>query len=153
MRTWAEVDDRAARVAGALAAAGLGHDVAKVGLYLYNGPEYLEAQLGILKGRGVPVNINYRYRDQELVYLLENSDAEALVFHSSLADRVERVAAQLGALQAARPGARRRQPARRRRRRLRGRSSPGRPDAAHRPARPRTSSCSTRAARPACPRA
>ena len=96
-RTWAEVDDRAARIAGALAAAGLG-PTAKVGLYLYNGPEYLEAQLGILKGRGVPVNINYRYRDQELVYLLENSDAEALVFHSSLADRVERVAAQLGAL-------------------------------------------------------
>ncbi|MET0457773.1 MAG: AMP-binding protein, partial [Ilumatobacteraceae bacterium] len=96
-RTWAEVDGRAARIAGALAAAGLG-PTAKVGLYLYNGPEYLEAQLAILKGRGVPVNINYRYRDQELVYLLENSDAEALVFHSSLADRVQRVAAQLGAL-------------------------------------------------------
>ncbi len=97
VRTWAELDDRGARIAQALTTAGLGVQ-SKTGLYLYNGPEYLEAQLGILKSRGVPVNINYRYRDQELVYLLENSDAEALVFHSSLADRVGRVAADLGAV-------------------------------------------------------
>jgi fatty-acyl-CoA synthase len=93
-RTWAAFDDRAARVATALVGAGLTTQ-SKVGLYLFNGPEYLEAQLGILKMRGVPVNVNYRYRDQELVYLLTNSDAEALVFHSSLADRVGRVAAEL----------------------------------------------------------
>jgi fatty-acyl-CoA synthase len=97
VRSWSALDDRAARVAAALTAAGLTTQ-SKTGLYLYNGPEYLEAQLGILKSRGVPVNINYRYRDQELVYLLENSDAEALVFHSSLADRVGRVAGDLGAV-------------------------------------------------------
>ena len=97
VRSWAQFDERASRVAGALRAAGLTTQ-SKVGLYLYNAPEYLEAQLGTLKARGVPVNINYRYRDQELVYLLENSDAEALVFHSSLADRVGRVAADIGAL-------------------------------------------------------
>ena len=97
VRTWSAFEDRAARMASALAAAGLTTQ-SKTGLYLYNGPEYLEAQLGVLKGRGVPVNINYRYRDQELVYLLENSDAEALVFHSSLAERVARVAADIGDL-------------------------------------------------------
>ncbi|HEU4840375.1 MAG TPA: AMP-binding protein [Ilumatobacteraceae bacterium] len=97
VRSWSAFDDRAARFAAALRAAGLTTQ-SKTGLYLYNGPEYLEAQLGVLKGRGVPVNINYRYRDQELVYLLENSDAEALVFHSSLADRVGRVVGDLGAL-------------------------------------------------------
>jgi 3-oxocholest-4-en-26-oate---CoA ligase len=43
--------------------------------------------------RGVPVNVNYRYLDDELWYLLDNSDAEALVFHSSLGDRVARVVA------------------------------------------------------------
>ena len=38
--------------------------------------------------RGVPVNVNYRYLDDELWYLLDNADAEALVFHRSLGDRV-----------------------------------------------------------------
>ncbi len=90
-RTWRQFDDRAARLAAAFVGAGLGVQ-GKVGFYLFNGPEYLEAQLAALKCRGVPVNINYRYRDQELAYLLENSDAEVLVFHSSLADRVARVA-------------------------------------------------------------
>jgi fatty-acyl-CoA synthase len=89
-RRWSEYDDRAARVAAAFDAAGLGHD-SKVGLYLYNGNEYLEAQYGAFKMRGVPVNVNYRYLDDELWYLLDNSDAEALVFHTSLGDRVARV--------------------------------------------------------------
>jgi fatty-acyl-CoA synthase len=93
-RTWAEYDERAARIASALTAAGLGHD-SKIGLYLYNGTEYSEVQFGAFKMRGVPVNINYRYLDDELRYLLDNSDAEALVFHSSLADRVARVVGEL----------------------------------------------------------
>jgi fatty-acyl-CoA synthase len=41
--------------------------------------------------RGVPVNVNYRYLEDELVYLLDNSDAEALLFHGSLGDRVAKV--------------------------------------------------------------
>jgi fatty-acyl-CoA synthase len=92
--SWTEYDDRAARMAAAYAAAGLGPD-SKVGLYLYNGNEYLEAHFGAFKMRGVPINVNYRYLDEELCYLLDNSDAEALVFHASLADRVERVRARL----------------------------------------------------------
>ena len=84
-RTWSAFDDGAALVASAPVAAGLTTQ-SKVGLYLFNSAEYLEAQLGVLKMRGVPVNVNYRYRDQELAYLLTNSDAEALVFYSSLAD-------------------------------------------------------------------
>jgi len=92
--SWTEYDDRAARMAAAYAAAGLGPD-SKVGLYLYNGNEYLEAHFGAFKMRGVPINVNYRYLDEELWYLLDNSDAEALVFHASLADRVERVRARL----------------------------------------------------------
>ena len=71
-------------------AAGLGHD-SKVGLYLYNCNEYLEAQYAAFKLRAVPVNVNYRYLDDELWYLLDNADAEALVFHTSLGDRVARV--------------------------------------------------------------
>jgi fatty-acyl-CoA synthase len=89
-RSWSEYDDRAARMAAAYSAAGLRPD-SKIGLYLYNGNEYLEAQFGGFKMRGVPVNVNYRYLDEELWYLLDNSDAEALVFHSSLGERVARV--------------------------------------------------------------
>jgi fatty-acyl-CoA synthase len=69
-----------------------------VAQYLYNGAEYVESYFAALKGRGTPVNVNYRYLDDELLYLLENSESEALVFHSSLADRVARVAARAGRL-------------------------------------------------------
>ena len=93
-RTWTEYDDRAARLAQAMVDAGLGHD-SKVGLYLYNSNEYLEAHYAAFKFRGVPVNVNYRYLDEELWYLLDNSDAEALFFHSSLGDRVARVVDRL----------------------------------------------------------
>ncbi len=89
-RTWTEYENRAARLAQAFSEAGLGKD-SKIGLYLWNGNEYLESQFAGMKIRGVPININYRYLDEELLYLLENSDAEALVFHTSLSDRVARV--------------------------------------------------------------
>jgi len=89
-RSWREYESRAARLAALLTDAGLGRD-SKVGLYLWNGNEYMEAQFAALKIRGVPININYRYLDDELLYLLENSDAEALFFHRSLGERVARV--------------------------------------------------------------
>lgn len=89
-RTWTEYEARASKLSAALGAAGLARD-SKLGMYLYNGNEYLETQFAGMKLRGVPVNVNYRYLDDELLYLLDNSDAEALVFHSSLGDRVARV--------------------------------------------------------------
>ncbi len=92
--TWAQYDERAARMAATFDASGLGPN-SKIGLFLYNGNEYLEAHYGAFKMRGVPININYRYMDEELWYLLDNADAEAIVFHSSLGDRVERVRERL----------------------------------------------------------
>jgi 3-oxocholest-4-en-26-oate---CoA ligase len=89
-RSWREFDDIAARLAGSFVAAGLGPG-SKVAEYLFNSPEYLEVYTAALKMRAIPVNINYRYLDDELLYLLDNSDAEVLVFHSSLGDRVARV--------------------------------------------------------------
>jgi fatty-acyl-CoA synthase len=88
--TYVAYDDAAARFAGALEAAGVGEG-AKVGLYLYNCPEYLMAQHGAFKHRATPINVNYRYLDDELCYLLDNCDAEVLVFHSSLGSCVGRV--------------------------------------------------------------
>lgn len=97
--TWAEYDDRAARLAQALLDLGLGPD-SKVALYLYNGIEYVVSQYAAFKIRAVPVNVNYRYTDNELLYLLDNSDAEVLIFHRSLGDRVERVRARATKLRA-----------------------------------------------------
>jgi fatty-acyl-CoA synthase len=88
--TWREFDDRAARLAAAFTAAGL-EPGAKVASYLYNCNEYSEGVYATFKMRGVPVNVNYRYLEDELVYLLDNSDAEALLFHGSLAERVAKV--------------------------------------------------------------
>jgi 3-oxocholest-4-en-26-oate---CoA ligase len=96
-RTWAEFEERAARLAAAFTAAGL-QPGSKVGLLLYNGPEYYEGFLAALKARMVPININYRYVDDELVYLLGDSDAEALIFHASLGDTVGRVAGRVSDL-------------------------------------------------------
>lgn len=92
--TYAAFDDASARFAGGLEMAGVAEG-AKVGLYLHNCPEYLIAQHGAFKHRAVPINVNYRYLDAELCYLLENCDAEVLVFHSSLGECVGRVRDQL----------------------------------------------------------
>ncbi|MCB0969870.1 MAG: AMP-binding protein, partial [Ilumatobacter sp.] len=89
-RTWTELDDRAARLAAALVAAGVAPGTA-VAQYLYNSPEYLETTFAAFKVRAVPVNVNYRYLDDELLHLLEDSEARVLVFHASLGDRVARV--------------------------------------------------------------
>lgn len=87
---WRSFDERAARIAAAFSAAGLKPN-AKVASYLYNCNEYTEALYGTFKMRGVPVNVNYRYLEDELVYLLDNSDAEALLFHGSLGDQVAKI--------------------------------------------------------------
>ncbi|MGH9018540.1 MAG: AMP-binding protein [Acidimicrobiales bacterium] len=96
-RTWAELDDRGARLAAVLGDAGVGPG-ARVAQYLYNAVEYIETYVGTVKARAVPVNVNYRYVDDELAYLLNDSGAEALVYHASLADRVARAAPRAGAL-------------------------------------------------------
>ena len=93
-RTWREFDERAARIAHLLHAHGVGAD-AKVGIYLHNSNEYLEAQYGVFKVRGVPVNVNYRYRAEELVYLLDNADAEAVFFQGCYAARIGEIRRRL----------------------------------------------------------
>jgi len=92
--TYRDVDVRASRISAALADAGLGVQ-ARVAIDLFNCNEWLESLYACLKGRFVPVSINYRYLDDELAYLFENSDSEALIFHASLGERVVRVARRL----------------------------------------------------------
>ena len=85
--TWREYDQRAAKLATLLTNAGLGDD-SKVGLYLHNSNEYLESQYSVFKIKGVPRNVNYRYKEEELIYLLENSDSEAIFYQSCYAEQI-----------------------------------------------------------------
>ncbi len=92
--SWRDFDDRAARLASLYQAHGLDAD-AKVGIYLHNCAEYLEAQYAAFKISGCPINVNYRYRADELVYLLDNADAQAVVFQGCYAGRIEEIRARL----------------------------------------------------------
>ncbi len=88
--SWAEFERRASGLARGLLDAGL-LEQSKVAQYLYNCPEYLETVYASFKAGLVPVNTNYRYQDRELLYLWDNSDTEAIVFHGVFTERVERL--------------------------------------------------------------
>ncbi len=93
--SWSQAEQRSSRLAGLLEDAGL--DVqAAVAIDLYNSNEWLESYYGIVKGRQVPVSINYRYLDDELAYLFENSGSQALIYHASMGPRVVEVARARG---------------------------------------------------------
>jgi acyl-CoA synthetase (AMP-forming)/AMP-acid ligase II len=90
--TYAELDREANRLAHFLANRGV-RAGEHVGMYLYNGHEYLVAMLAAFKIRAVPVNVNYRYVEEELEYLLKDSDLVALFYQRELADRLAAVRA------------------------------------------------------------
>jgi fatty-acyl-CoA synthase len=86
-RTWAEFDRRADGVARTLLDNGAQRQD-KVAQYLYNCSEYLESVFATFKAGLAPVNTNYRYVDDELVYLWDNADVVAVVFHGTFTDRI-----------------------------------------------------------------
>ena len=88
--SWEEFEKRSASLAKTFSEKGLKRD-SKVAFYCYNGPEYLEGQFAAFKIRAIPANVNYRYLDEELAYILNNADAEAILFDSSLTERVDSV--------------------------------------------------------------
>jgi fatty-acyl-CoA synthase len=85
--TYGEVEERAARLAAGLAELGVVPDT-KVALFLHNCPEYMECLFALSKLRAVPANVNFRYLGDELAQLVENADADVLVYHRSLRERV-----------------------------------------------------------------
>ncbi|MFJ6513562.1 acyl-CoA synthetase [Streptomyces sp. NPDC091406] len=91
--TYAELDAAANRIAHHLVDAGI-RPGEHLGLHLYNGVEYLQTVLGALKARIVPVNVNYRYVEEELVYLYRDADLAALVFDGEFDERVAAAAPQ-----------------------------------------------------------
>ena len=109
--SWAQVTERTRRLANYLRSRDLGcHQERRalknfesgqdhLGIYLYNCPEYLEAMIGSYKARVAPFNVNYRYVDDELVYLLNDADARALIYDARFAANVERVRGKLPRLE------------------------------------------------------
>ncbi|GAA1305067.1 acyl-CoA synthetase [Planotetraspora silvatica] len=95
--TYAELDAQANRLAHHLAAQGVRRGQ-HVGIQLYNGLEYITALLAALKIRAVPVNVNYRYVEAELVYLYRDSDIVALLFDVEFDGRVAAAAPEAPAL-------------------------------------------------------
>ncbi|GGY57847.1 acyl-CoA synthetase [Streptomyces omiyaensis] len=85
--TYSELDEAANRLAHHLLGAGV-RPGEHLGLHLYNGVEYLQTVLACLKARIVPVNVNYRYVEEELVYLYRDADLAALVYDAEFTDRV-----------------------------------------------------------------
>ena len=92
--TWGQFDARTNALAADMLAAGLTHQ-SKVAEYLYNCPEYLETYIAAFKGGFVPANTNYRYGPEEVTYLFDNSDAEAVVFHAAFVPLVESIRGNL----------------------------------------------------------
>jgi acyl-CoA synthetase (AMP-forming)/AMP-acid ligase II len=95
--SYSAADARANRLAHALGARGIGPGD-HVALYLHNGTEYLESMLAAFKLRAVPINVNYRYVEDELRYLLDNSDAAAVVFDREFTPKLASIRADLPGL-------------------------------------------------------
>ena len=105
--TWGEITDRSRRLANYLLTRGVivptgrefldGHETGQdhLGIYLYNGNEYLESMLGAYKARVAPFNVNYRYVAEELVYLLTDAKCRALVYGGAFAPTLASIRDQL----------------------------------------------------------
>ncbi len=89
-RTYAEMEERANRLAHHLAANGIGRGD-HVGIYAYNSVEWVETALAVFKLRAVWININYRYVEDELRYLFANADLKALIHQREFSERVAKI--------------------------------------------------------------
>jgi acyl-CoA synthetase (AMP-forming)/AMP-acid ligase II len=88
--TFRELDARANRLAHHFTSIGIGPGD-HVGCHMMNGTEYLETMIGLFKIRAVPVNVNFRYVEDELLYLYEDADLVGVVYDTVFADRVSSV--------------------------------------------------------------
>ncbi len=105
--TYTQVAERSRRLANYLIGRGVrvhrerselqGHESGQdhVALYLYNGNEYLEGMLGAFASRSAPLNVNYRYVEEELLYLFANSQAKVLIYHAEFAPNVASIRKKL----------------------------------------------------------
>jgi 3-oxocholest-4-en-26-oate---CoA ligase len=95
--TYAELESRANRLAHWLAAKGV-QPGQHVGLYLTNSPEYLESMLAAYKLRAVPINVNYRYVEDELRYLFDDADLVGVIHDREFQARIDAIRSDLPAV-------------------------------------------------------
>jgi acyl-CoA synthetase (AMP-forming)/AMP-acid ligase II len=88
--TFSQLDERANQMAHYLAGRGVGPGD-HVGLYMYNCNEYLEGMLACFKLRAVPINVNYRYVDEELLYIFDNADMVACIHNREFVPHIAAV--------------------------------------------------------------
>jgi fatty-acyl-CoA synthase len=109
--TWSDFTERTRRLGNLLIEHGLGCHQERdslrnfesgqdhLGIYLHNGNEYLEGMIGSYKARVAPFNVNYRYVEDELVYLLNDADCRALIYHARFAPTLQKIRAEMPHLQ------------------------------------------------------
>jgi acyl-CoA synthetase (AMP-forming)/AMP-acid ligase II len=108
--TFAEFADRSNRLANALLELGYGCHTERgdlqdwesgqdlLAVYLHNSNEYLEAMFGAFKARLAPFNVNYRYVEEELVYLLNNAKVRVIVYQRSFGEKLAAIRDQVPSL-------------------------------------------------------
>jgi len=88
--TYAELDERCTRLANHLAASGVGAGD-HVAIHAMNCAEWVESFYACFKLRAVPINVNYRYVENELRYLYDNADCVAVIVAPEFAPAVAAV--------------------------------------------------------------
>jgi len=92
--TYKELDARSNKAANALKKLGIKKG-SHIGIYAFNCVEWLEIMLGAYKLCAIPININYRYVEEELKYLIENADMEAIFYHKQFSKKLQNIKGQL----------------------------------------------------------
>src|SRR5215467_1409567 len=88
--TYAQLEERANRLAHHLRAQGIGPGD-HVGIYGMNSHAFVETIFAAYKLRAVPINVNYRYVEAELRYLFDNADLVAIVHDEEFRPRIDAV--------------------------------------------------------------
>lgn len=94
--TYSELRDRSRRYARALSELGLRRGD-RLGMLLYNDPEYLPLYFAAMYLGVIAVRLNFRLTPAELQFILSDAGARAVVVHASLLERLEPIREQLDA--------------------------------------------------------
>ena len=92
--TWSVFDERSNRLANLLISRGVGKGD-KVAILLYNCIEWLPIYFGILKTGATAVPLNFRYDSEEMLYCIEKSDSDVVLFGPEFIGRMESIVNKL----------------------------------------------------------
>ncbi|MFZ3033631.1 MAG: AMP-binding protein, partial [Parvibaculum sp.] len=92
--SWGDFTKRSNNVASGLIERGT-KPGDKLAFYMRNRPEYTELLAAAFKARLTHVNVNYRYKADEVHYIFDNSDAQTVVYGSEFRDIIEEIRPRL----------------------------------------------------------